>query len=327
MSDDSYWWSGPIGGLGNRLIAIAALKACVEERTIYFPWLNDPSCPGDFHEILDPIPNLHVGSSSSNHGVCLKTHNWEPLSIYRQLRNELDLSLSEPEFCIRFVDTLRHLPFKSELKQRASQWRQSHKNEPMIGVHIRRTDRLAQHREEFRRAIIRRQGISRELPLVMSAVYGIFPPAFVSFYENVVIGAQLKKVFSQNINFGFSIFSDRRQHIEGVKKVTDRCGVATKNHLKPGPLNLKNFAEADQEHRQTSLVEAAIDLLGLASCDAIIQNNRASTFSLVASLIGMKPILSAKTNYPFWQAIENANEKALYGERGPATFISGALQN
>lgn len=325
MTEESYWWSGPIGGLGNRLIAIAAVKACIGNRRVFFPWLNDSSCPGDFHEILDPIPNLRVGSISPKNGIPLNTHNWEPLSIYSQLNKELDLSLSKSEFCLGFVHALRHLPINSDLKDQATQWRQSRGCEPMIGVHIRRTDRMAQHRDEFRKAIFRNQGISRELPIGLGAAYGIFPPGVISFYENTIIGAQLKKFKSQNKNFGFSIFVDNPQYIEGVKKMARWSGISNTTHLEPGPISLERTADADQGNRQTSLTNAVVDLLCLASCDAIIQSNRASTFSLVASIIGRTPIVSAKTGYPFWHAIETASAKALYGEGLSSQVIAGKM--
>ncbi len=321
MSHDAYWWSGPIGGLGNRLIAIAAVKACTVDREVSFPWLNDPSCPGEYHDILDPIPNLNVGSRPSSHAVQLKTHNWEPLTIYRQLKKELRLSLSQSEFCLRFVDVLRHLPFKQGLKQKASQWRQAQSFEPIVGVHIRRTDRMAQHRKEFRRAIFRRQGISGELPLLLSAGYGIFPPGIISLYEDSVIGSQLKKIQRKNKKFAFSIFADNYRYVDGLKKRARWYGVQSAAYLAPALTATETFSAKAHQYRQTGLVDAVVDLLCLASCDAIIQNNRASTFSLAASIIGMTPIISAKTRYPFWHAIEGASEKALFGEGLSAQVI------
>ncbi|MHA7870879.1 MAG: hypothetical protein ACX939_00875 [Hyphococcus sp.] len=47
-----------------------------------------------------------------------------------------------------------------------------------------------------------------------------------------------------------------------------------------------------------------LEMLCLASCDAIAQNNRASTFSLVASIIGATPIVTPRPRYPFWTTIE-----------------------
>ena len=56
--------------------------------------------------------------------------------------------------------------------------------------------------------------------------------------------------------------------------------------------------------RKTNIEDAMIELLCLSKCDAIAQSNRASTFSLVAAMIGGKPILTPETRYPFYHAIK-----------------------
>ena len=306
MQSVPYWWSGPIGGLGNRLIAIAAVKACIDKQVICFPWLNDPSCPGEYEDILDPLPNLMVRKGPSSDAVPLHTQIWEPLNIYSYLNEVFDLKLSQSDFCKRLVFELRHLPFKLELTEQARQWRNGKGDVPMLGVHIRRTDRAAQHRNEFREFVLRKQGLSGELPLYLSALYGVFPSAFMQFYEDAVLCKSIgsfKKLYS---NFNYSIFSDDHQQVLGLEKTAAFFGITRQKHLTRTYFTDSTKGLNGKDLRQTDIKGALVDLLCLSQCDAILQNNRASTFSLVASIIGATPIVTAKTHYPFWLAIEEA---------------------
>ena len=178
MQPTSYWWSGPICGLGNRLIAVAAVKACVRNHKIYFPWSIDPSCPGAYEDIFKPTPNLTPRSAPSGDCQVIDTHGWEPLEIYGQFNKTLNLGLSLPEFCTNFVYELRHLAFRDELVDCVSKWRQSIDEASLLGVHIRRTDRTVLHRDQFRAFAMGRQGLNRELPLYLSAMYGLLPARF-----------------------------------------------------------------------------------------------------------------------------------------------------
>lgn len=301
---EPYWWTGPICGLGNRLIALAAVRACINEQVLYFPWSEDPSCPGAYEDILEPMDNLQPRHARARGWPVLQTHGWEPLQIYAELKEALALDLSLADFCKKLVLELRGLPFKEALSARALEWRNSKGDAPLVGVHIRRTDRSALHRDQFRAFLMRKQGLNRELPIYLSALYGIFPSDFMSFYENVALVCALFSYKGEHEDFRYAVFSDSEQEISGFEKTAARAGIKNELRLTQSPAQESGVSMKAQVLRQTTIQDAVIDLLCLSQCDAIAQSNRASTFSLVASIIGAKPIITPKTRYPFWLSVE-----------------------
>lgn len=224
----------------------------------------------------------------------VETHPWEPFSIYEAFNERLALGLSSAEFSHRFIHTLRTLPFKDEFFQHAKTWRDSIEADRLTGVHLRRTDRAELHRKQFRAFLLRKQGLNRELPLYLSAMYGLLPEALVHQYENLIIGMLLRK---HQIH-SYALFSDSAASVAAFDRVVQKLGLKK--------ANTSNRADNSAEFvlRETSLRGAFLELLCLAQCNTIAQNNRASTFSLVAAIIGAKPILTPQTHYPFWQTIE-----------------------
>ncbi|MEX6633402.1 hypothetical protein [Hyphococcus lacteus] len=288
------WWSGPIGGLGNRLIAIAAARACVPDRPINFHWINDASCPGEFHDLFKASPDWIVSPTPSSNCVMVETHPWEPFSIYEAFNDRLALGLSSAEFSHRFIHTLRTLPFKDEFPQHAKVWRDSFKSDRLTGVHLRRTDRAELHRKQFRAFLLRKQGLNRELPFYLNAMYGLLPEAIVHQYENVTIGMLLRK----HQTHSYVLFSDSAASVAAFDGIVQKIGI------KKASISDRIDNSAEFALRETSLKGALLELLCLAQCNTIVQSNRASTFSLVAAIIGAKPILTPQTRYPFWQTIE-----------------------
>ncbi|WP_425408894.1 hypothetical protein [Hyphococcus sp.] len=291
-----YWWSGPICGLGNRLIAIAALKACVGARRIYFPWSNDPSCPGAFDDIFQPDPNLIPAPAPPAGAVVLKTHGWEPLTIHRQLKEALKLSLSREAFCRKFVMALRGLAFRDDILISVRSWREKCP-EALVGVHLRRTDRVKHHRDQFRAFLLRKQGLNRELPAALSALYGLAPDAFVRKYENASITRALKRFHTREGESRYAVFTDDPAEGADFVRILKKCGKVY------APEATAAIERPNSTMRSTDIKSALVDLLRLSRCDAIAQGNRASTFSIAAAIIGTREILTPEPLYPFWRVV------------------------
>jgi len=306
MQSTSYWWSGPICGLGNRIIAIAAVKACVNNHDIYFPWSIDPSCPGAYEDIFKPTPNLIPRSYQPAECCVIDTHGWEPLEIYEQFNETLNIELSLPEFCTNFVYELRHLHFHDELVSAAKDWRQKIGGNALLGVHIRRTDRTLHHRNQFRAFAMGQQGLNRELPLYLSAMYGFLPAPFMRIYEDKALCHSLRRYKNITQQFGYAVFSDDNQAAVGFEKAVASMGVDTEQYRKKSPGADEAFEWNNNHLRKTTIQESVLDLLCLSECNAIAQNNRASTFSVIASIIGAKPIITAQPRYPFWRVIKQS---------------------
>ncbi len=300
-----YWWSGPVCGLGNRLIAFAAVKACAGEYIIRFPWSDDPSCPGRFEEVFETRSNFAPAPAPLDDDVILNTHGWEPLTIYGQLNEALQLNLTLEEFCRKFVSELRSLEIRDDLKSAVRGWRSGCKG-GLLGVHLRRTDRTALHRDQFRAFLLRRQGLNRELPFYLSAMYGLLPSRFVSEYENRVLLSSMRKYKSAKPDARYAVLSD-----DEAERSTFQIAVPRPDQtdwcFSGDDVLLVNKLDANKSGlRRSGVAHAMSDLLKLSTCDAIAQSNRASTFSIVAAIMGATPILTPAPRYPFWQAIEES---------------------
>lgn len=302
-SSPPLWWSGPICGLGNRLFAIAAARACAGARVIHFPWSNDPSCPGDYADVFKDSANFAVQAPPPPDAVAVET-GWEPLGIYERFGKALKSELTLGQFCANLVTEMRRLPFRDDLIAAAREWRRGAGERPLAGVHIRRTDRTEHHRQQFRAFLRREQGLNRELPIYLNAVYGLFPDAFIRAYENMTLAGALRRYRSASGAASYTVFTDDLNEVLEFQKAAAFVGVGRDRCISGTPA--LQSPQTGHGIRNTALAEAALDLLRLAQCDAIAQSNRASTFSLAASIIGARPILTAKTRYPFWLAIEES---------------------
>jgi hypothetical protein len=295
------WWSGPFCGLGNRLFALAAAKACAGGRAIHFPWSNDPSCTGDYADIFEPTPGLVLQPVSLPGDIMIET-GWEPLGIYERFKEALKLDLSLADFCADLVAELRSLPFRADLTAAARAWRASAGAASLIGVHIRRTDRTEHHRQQFRAFLRGEQGLNRELPIYLNAVYGLCPNSVIWAHENMTLTRALRRYKSASGAISYTVFSDDIGETRKFQKAAAFGGVGRERCV--SGTSAPRSPQAAHGFRNTALKDAALDLLRLCECDAIAQSNRASTFSLAASIIGGKPIITAKTRYPFWRVIE-----------------------
>lgn len=262
-----------------------------------------------------PDPFIIPSSGPAVNARELHTHGWEPLTIYAQLNESLNLNMPLETFCRRFVAELRRLRFREDIVSAVQSWRRAG-DEPLLGVHIRRTDRSRHHREQFRNFLMRKQGLNRELPLYLNVMYGLFPAALVRHYENGRLISALRR-FNEHGAPRYAVFSDDDREAAIFEKAARRRGV---RHPAQAAVSTSaaHHAAASYPLRKSTVKEALIDLLRLASCDAIAQSNRASTFSIAAAVIGAKPIVTEEPRYPFWRAIKQAtghapNDPALDG--------------
>lgn len=300
------WWTGPICGIGNRLIAMAAVKACSDGREVVFPWSNDPSCPGEYADIFEPMPEFRLADAPPAGSIEIAT-GWEPFEIFEQFRDTLRLQMSSAEFGVAFVRSLRGLKFREMLVMQSNDWRDAQECDALLGVHIRRTDRAAQHRQQFRDFLTGKFGLNRELPAHWSALYGLAPESIVARLEDKVLARAAVKYLRNGGSGKYRVFSDSLDQVQGFETAIASLGEAVHHDERKKP---PSPAAPDSALRRTTISAAALDLLSLARCDAIAQNNRASTFSLVAAMLGSKPIITAKTRYPFWLRIETETGRA-----------------
>lgn len=297
-AENPIWWTGPICGLGNRMMAIAAVRACAGERPVRFQWSNDASCPGAFEDVFT-VSDGFAPSTAAPPSEAIAT-GWEPYEIFETFKSALGLSMSRAAFSARLLHALDTLPIRNVHVDVARAWREAQGAAPLIGVHVRRTDRTEQHRRQFQDFLMRKSGLNRELPVLLSAFYGLAPAASLCAYENAMLSSAVRRFGAAQDNHAYVIFADDKNEALNVEQALTR---SVPNAAKrEGPQS--DPPPQMERLRATSLSAAMIDLLCLAQCDAIAQGNRASTFSLAAAIIGRKPILTAKTRYPFWRMLE-----------------------
>ncbi|WP_411817498.1 hypothetical protein [Hyphococcus sp. DH-69] len=225
----------------------------------------------------------------------IETHPWEPFRIFNSLDAHFSLGMTEREFAFRFIQSLRSLPVRTVLNEKATAWRNNIQARKLVGVHLRRTDRAAHHRQQFRAFLMRKQGLNRELPLYLNIMYGVLPQGMVHFVENTHIMNMIKKYGADK----YAVFSDS---MDGEASFSKMMRVGKIKKVVPVQDNDNQIVESNL--RKTNIEDAMIELLCLSKCDAIAQSNRASTFSLVAAMIGGKPILTPETRYPFYHSVK-----------------------
>ena len=293
------WWAGPICGLGNRIMALAAVRACAGDRPVRFIWSNDESCPGEYEDVFIATDAFAPAKAAPDDARVIQT-GWEPYEIFEIFRKELGLNFSRATFSARLIAALDGLAFHKSHLGAATDWRAAQGSTPLVGIHVRRTDRTAQHRRQFRDFLMRKSGLNRELPVLVTALYGLAPSPLLRVYENGHLTSALRGFCKTRSQCAFAVFADDEFEAQNVEAAAARSAPTALRRKGPDNEPLQHL----QRLRRTSLSSAMTDLLCLSKCDAIAQSNRASTFSLVAALIGRTPILTATSRYPFWLKLE-----------------------
>ncbi len=293
------WWAGPICGLGNRMMALAAVRACAGDTPVRFIWSNDDSCPGEYEDVFIATDAFAPAEAAPDDVRVIQT-GWEPYEIFEVFRKELGLDVSRATFSARLVAALDGLAFHDAHLGASKDWRAAQGEAPLVGIHVRRTDRTAQHRRQFRDFLMRKSGLNRELPLLLTALYGLAPTSLLRVYENAHLTSAYRGYCKNLSDCSFAVFADDEIEAQNVETAIARNAPKALRRKGPDSEPLQHL----QRLRRTSLSSAMIDLLCLSKCDAIAQSNRASTFSLVAAMIGRTPILTATSRYPFWLKLE-----------------------
>jgi len=293
------WWAGPICGLGNRIMALAAVRACAGDRPVRFIWSNDDSCPGDYEDVFIATDLFAPAEAAPDDARVIQT-GWEPYEIFESFKKELGLDFSRATFSARLIAALDGSGFHEAHLGAAKSWRAAQGETPLAGIHVRRTDRTAQHRQQFRDFLMRKSGLNRELPVLLTALYGLAPSPLLRAYENAHLTSALRGFCTARSECAFAVFADDEFEAQNVENAIARSAPKALRRKGPDSEPLQHL----QSLRRTSLSGAMADLLCLSKCDAIAQSNRASTFSLVAAMIGRRPILTAKSRYPFWLKLE-----------------------
>ncbi len=296
-------WTGPIYGLGNRLLAMAAAAAVgsMVDRPVAFGWRNDDECPCDPEELFESSERMRIVANEPLADAELDTLEWDPLLILQRAQQILGKALPVRPFLEAFLHALRTLPIRSDILDQARAWSLApERGDGNVALHVRRTDRIAHHRNVFERGApineILTFGVGKSLFYLVSS------PERIRSVENRWLLRQLRSAAGSSMGERtYTLYCDSRSELELLESWLLRR--ASDLGYYPSPAT-EAEAWTTRQLRETSTRDALVELLAMSSASAIIQSNRTSTFSLVAALIGRAPIVSRRPAHRFWREIE-----------------------
>lgn len=300
-------WSGPQGGLGNRIFGIcsAITLARLAKADIAFDWHNNDECPADFNDLFQPITGVHIGKSRKDCDLQIESAPWNPIKIFFKFKNSLNIDTDEKEFILLFLKSLQELKYSNHINSAVETWIQHHKSTINIAIHVRRTDRIDHHKRSFKnllrtqnleasRYIIRATGIGKTLE------YALLPKKIICHIEDRRIVNSVRQYLTQNPLATYTLYCDSQTDLEQLKEKFVRTEINT-NRFKPSHSDSSTHDVWQKNtFRKTSMQDALIDLLCMSKSNAIVQNNPASTFSVLASIIGKSDIVSRQPTHDFW---------------------------
>lgn len=296
-------WTGPIYGLGNRLLALAAAAAVgsMVDRPIAFGWRNDDECPCDADELFAASDRLTVVASEPLEDAELDTLEWDPLLILQRAREVTTRALPVRPFLEAFLENLRTLPIQADIHERARRWSQApERGETNVAIHIRRTDRIAHHRNLFARGAPLNElltfGVGKSLLYLVSS-----PERIRDVEDREILRLLRRTIRRMTTRSTYTLYCDSRSELERLESWLLRRAAGLDYY--PSPATTTEAWDTGNL-RETSARDALVELLAMSSASSIVQSNRTSTFSLVAALIGRTPIVSRRPAHRFWREIE-----------------------
>lgn len=303
-------WSGPVGGIGNRMLALAAASSLVKllQSEIHFNWAEEPRCKCEYDEVFGEMPGLMVDRIESSGYSRIETGWKDPDGILKGFEEILHIKLDEETYYYQFLKSLRDLNYSEYVREQLSRCLKKCQGNYNLALHIRRTDRIVHHKKVYKHGfdainIIRNTGIKKSIQ------YLFLPESVISQLENRYFTDILKKNFSNFPDSTYSLYCDSRDELESTLQYFRNAGIPDQHYLMSYCADPKNECWGEFGIRKTSMRDALVELLEMSKSSWIAQNNRASTFSVVAAIIGRIKIISQTPAHKFWRRI-----KAILGE-------------
>ncbi len=286
------------------MLALAAASALskILHSKITFSWENSPVCPCEYSDLFKEIPGLKVNQASDKHRHYVKTDKWNPIRILNDFKQALRIEINEADYYHKFIKSLRAFEYNEYVTHRLSDCIKKLERNNNLAIHIRRTDRITFHKKVyihklFAIPIIRNTGIGKSLQ------YLLLPDSLIRRTENKYLFNLLKKNLACHPDSTYSLYSDSQYELEKANKYFIDSGIHT-HHYHPGYCDAQgNGCWKKIGNRHTSMQDALIDLLEMSNSNRIAQNNPASTFALVSSIIGCVKIVSKQPMHEFWRKI------------------------
>jgi hypothetical protein len=296
-------WSGPTGGLGNRMLALASASALsgLLNTKIAFTWTGSPVCLCRFSDLFSHIDGLREGPTTAGRGTRVNTCGWHPERIRKGFEKVLKVRIREDEYYYGMIRALRNVRYVPAVETHLSQFRKLRGGENTLSVHIRRGDRLDLHRRVYRHHIYA-FNIIRNTGYVKSLQYLLLPEAWIRKIENEDIRRLVEAHLRDFPGSSCTLHGDSRESIEDLAGFLGQSGIPAVGY----PLPFCRRGDDRREMfgiRETHPRDALVELLKMSMSRGIVRDNPASTFSLVAAIVGRVRINSRQPTHAFWVKI------------------------
>lgn len=305
-------WIGPGGGLGNRILGLAAALALSRSlhSTIAFPWHALPVCPAEFHDLFEDMPGIQIDNSIQPGMEVVGENPWEPFVICREFEKQLRHAISLEEYFLNFLEAIRTLKYRKSLLGELDSYRSLTGSAGFIAFHIRRTDRVAFHKNSLRRLLSVKR-FKKSLAAIYNAGFGktlqytLFSADRIRAMENVHLAKMCRNLLADDNALHYSIYADSYDETAVFLQELRRLGIP-REYYTPSYCNMEGQSEVWGKfgRRNTSVQSALIELLAMSASKGILQNISASSFSICSSIIGKTPILTVQPRHLFWREIE-----------------------
>lgn len=307
-------WSGAEGGLGNRMLGIASALALskILNSEITFTWNNNRNCPAEYADLFKAMPGLHVNNNPKDKLIQVKTSGWDPINIFEGFKTQIDNDLDLENFLFEFIRSLKDLPFSDYVKQQFLNWKKNLIVKTNLAIHIRRTDRIEHHKYLYKKIFSKQfLYIIRSTGLIKSLQYTFFSPDYLKSIENNSMKKLLNQYLSDKPGITYSLYCDSFEDLIQTEKEFNNISYSLCYYPSYCSIN-RDEIWGQFGVRKTQIQDALIDLLCMSASTWIAQNNSASSFSLVASIIGGTPIVTRQPTHNFWKKIIKIFDKKPY---------------
>jgi hypothetical protein len=303
-------WSGPTGGLGNRMLALASASALAGllDTQIGFTWLVTPACPCRYSDLFERIGGLRVEPLPGGRRKHVVTCGWNPIRIFKGFTSALDTRVKEADFYYEMIRALRALRYSDDVREKISGCAAIRRGDKHLALHARRTDRYRFHRTVYRQKLSA-FSIVRNTGMIKSLQYLLLPESWVRCIENRYLGKLLEGFLAAYPDATYTLYSDSGTEIEDLKQFIKTAGIMDERHYPAFCSRLADGRGGQFGIRDVHPRDALVDLLEMSTSDQIAQDNPASTFSLVAAVIGGVKIISKQPTHAFWRRMQAVLKK------------------